>query len=115
MALAIILGASDSHSLRRKAASIHTGDTKAQVVAALGPATDIVPAPTAAPNMSLGLPQPVSWCYGARFDWRLSFSRQFPFIVEVVDRSWSFCPWARDIVVEFNRAGRVVSVQFPKS
>ena len=115
LALCVIVGATGSHSLRRRAASIHSGDTKAQVIAALGPATDIVPTPRATPNVSLGFPQPVSWCYGKKFDWHLSLSRRFPFIVEIVDRSWSFYPWARDIVVEFDRAGRVVSVQLPKS
>ena len=115
VALCVIFGATGWHSLRRRATSIHSGDTKSQVVAALGPATAIVPAPTATPNVSLGFPQPVSWCYGKKFDWHLSFSRRFPFIVEVVDRSWSFHPWARDIVVQFDGAGRVVSVQFAKS
>lgn len=115
VALSVIFSATGLHSFRDRAALIHCGDTKAQVVTALGPATAIVPAPTATPNGSLGFPQPVSWCYGKKFDWHLSFSRQFPFVVQVVDRSWSYYPWVRDIVVEFDRAGRVVRVQFPKS
>jgi len=115
VALSVIFGVTSSHSLRGRAAWIHRGDTKAQVLAALGPATAVVPAPTATPNVSMGFPQPVSWCYGKKFDWHFSFTQQFPFFVEVVDRSWSFCPWAGDIVVEFDTAGRVVSVQFLKS
>ena len=103
------------HSIRHRAIAIHIGDTKREVIAALGQATSVVPAPTATPNFSVFFPQPVSWCYGSKFDWHLSFSRQFPYVVQIVDRSWSFYPWPRDVVVEFDGAAKVVGVQIPKS
>ena len=115
VALYATCGVVRPHLLHQRAATIHIGDTKGRVVAVLGWATDTVPAPTATPNFSLFFPQSVSWCYGSKFDWHFSFSRRFPYLVQIVDRSWSFYPWPGDIVVQFDKAGKVVGVQIPKS
>jgi len=99
-----------SLSVRDKTTLIRIGDTKSQVLTALGQPTVAVPVTV---NMSLGFPQPVVWCYGRKFRWHFAFSRQFPYFVNVEDRSWSFYPWPRDTVVEFDRAGKVLRVQAP--
>ena len=101
--------------LFHKAASIHIGDTKNQVLVVLGAPTATVPSRAGTPNVSLGFPQPEDWCYGERFHWHFGLSRQFPYLVHIDDRGWSFCPWPRDTVVEFDAAGKVFRVQIPKS
>jgi len=111
MALLVTLHVLGTGSFRHRAASIRTGDSKSQVLAALGQPTAMVPGRGASPNTSLHFPQPQDWCYGSRYRCRFALWRQFPYFLRIEDRSWSFCPWPRDTVVGFGAAGRVIRIE----
>jgi hypothetical protein len=74
-----------------------------------------VPDRRAAPNVSLGFPQPADWCCGRRYRCHFAFSRRFPCFIHIEDRSWSFCPWPHDTVVEFDAVGEVLRIEVPTS
>jgi hypothetical protein len=99
-------------SFRARVGSVCVGDTKSQVLAALGQPTARV---SESAIFSLSFPRQEDWCYGRRYRCGFAFSRQFPYLFYIQDRSWSFGPWPRDTVVEFDTAGRVSHVQIPKS
>ena len=97
----------------RAASGVHIGDTRSQVLAALGqPARTRPVVPIRYTH--LGFPQPVLWCYGRKYDWHHPLSRQFPYIVRLVEDDWSFYPELDDVVVEFDGGGKVASIRIPK-
>jgi hypothetical protein len=115
MGLSVALHVLGTASLRRRAGSIRVGDTRSQVLAALGQPTAMVPGRGASPNVFLGFPQPQDWCYGHRYRCHFAISRQFPYLLYIEDRSWPFCPWPRDTIVGFDAAGRVLRIEKPTS
>jgi hypothetical protein len=93
-------------SYRRRAASVHVGDTKAQVTAALGNPTAHVATPT--PNIFV--PVPERWMYGSTCDWHYwlrPFSSDFFSCVKIFPRD-------EDVVVDFDKSGIVTDVVIPE-
>ncbi len=91
---------------KKRAASVHVGDSKAQVTAALGKPTSSWR--VSSPNFLF--PAPERWMYGSTCDWRHwrhPFSSEFFSIVH-------FSPWDDDVVIDFDNSGIVQSVEIPE-
>jgi outer membrane protein assembly factor BamE (lipoprotein component of BamABCDE complex) len=93
-------------SYRRRAVSIHPGDTRAQVRAVLGsPASSFS---VSTPN--LFFPVPERWMYGSTCDWRYwrhPFSSDFFSFVHLSPRD-------NDVVIDFDKSGIVQNVVIPQ-
>jgi len=91
---------------RRRAVSVHPGDTRAQVRAALGKPSSSVSVFT--PN--LFFPVPERWMYGSTFDWRHwrhPFSLDFFSFIQLSPRD-------NDVVIDFDKSGIVENVVIPQ-
>ena len=92
-----------TRSLLRKAQTIHLGDPKHQVRAILGKPVCV---------FSPGLfNRTERWAYGDRY-FLCRPSAEFPFVLSAKLR-W-FGPDDQDVVVAFDRSGRVVKVRIPE-
>ena len=93
-------------SYRRRAVSVHVGDTRAQVRAVLGQPTSSFSVST--PNPLLNVPE--RWMYGSTCDWRHwrhPFSSDFFSFVQ-------FFPRDNDVVIDFDQSGIAQSVVIPQ-
>ena len=93
-------------SYRRRAASVHVGDTRAQVTAVLGKPT----ASFSVSSPNLLFPVPECWMYGSTCDWhhwRHPFSYKFFSFVQLSPRD-------NDVVIDFNKSGIVQNVTIPE-
>jgi hypothetical protein len=99
-----------SHSLRKRALSLRTGDSKQRVESVLGkPITIFMPSPQARTNFLAALlsVRSETWAYGNRLDLRLAFHGEIP-----VCFRW-FGPGSNDVAVVFDSSGRVAQITVP--
>ena len=99
-----------SHSLRRRALSLKTGDNKQRVESVLGkPVSIFTPSPQSQTNWLAALlsVRSETWAYGNRFDLHLAFHGELPVLFR-----W-FGPGSNDISVVFDSSGRVAQVTVP--
>ena len=100
-----------SRSFAAKVQSIKVGDSREQVVATLGRATQVFTPPQKIPGgLYLGV-RVETWAYGKRIDWRHCFYSEFPYFWPLTFRL--FRPNAEDVEVEFDSTGRVSRVLTP--
>ena len=109
----IALGVFRSRSFATRVRDVKVGDTREQVVATLGPATEVFMAPKDIRSALLFGPRVETWAYGRRFDWKHSIHSKFPFFWPV--RFRLFGPAADDVAVEFDSNGRVRRVLTPST
>ena len=100
-----------SRSFATKVQSIKVGDSREEVVATLGRATQVFRPPPQIPSgLYLGV-RVETWAYGKRFDWQHCLHSDFPFFWPLKVRL--FGPDADDVEVEFDSTGRVRRVLTP--
>ena len=104
----------DSIRSRSFVARVHTikvGDSRNQVIAVLGRATQVLTPPPKIPRgLYLGV-RVGTWAYGSRFDWRHCFYSKFPYFWPLKFRL--FGPDVEDVEVAYDSAGKVSGVWTP--
>ena len=94
-----------------RAQTIGIGDSKATVEAVLGKPTAIFPKGSGVLDGPLFGFSPERWAYGSDFDWKNSFSTEFPFFLPF--RCRIFGPDEEDVAIEFDDLGFVAQVSVP--
>lgn len=89
---------------------VQVGDSKEQVLAKLGRATEAF-LPAQYDPLGLGV-RVETWAYGKRFDWQHCFHREFPYFWPLTIRL--FRPDANDVTIEFDSADRANRISTPR-
>lgn len=104
---------SRSRSFTSRVQSVQIGDSKEQVLAKVGRATEVFTAPQEIPGIFYLGVRVETWAYGERFNWQHCFYPRFPYFWPLKVRL--FRPDADDVTVEFDSTGRVSHVSTPQT